>query len=98
MGRELGKVGPTGEMNGRLASPRAQKLALGEETPLLSIELVLSRHLCTTSCKMRAISVFDFVIYVFCYISSFESLNVSRCICCFNTYDGLEVPGLITLI
>jgi hypothetical protein len=39
MGRELGKVGPTGEMNGRLASPRAQKLALGEETPLLSVKL-----------------------------------------------------------
>jgi hypothetical protein len=39
MGRELGKVGPTGEMNGGLASPRAQKLALGEETPLLSVKL-----------------------------------------------------------
>jgi hypothetical protein len=39
MGHELGKDGPAGEWNGGLASPRAQKLALGEETPLLSVKL-----------------------------------------------------------
>jgi hypothetical protein len=39
MGRELGIDGPAGEWNGGLASPRAHQVALGEETPLLSVKL-----------------------------------------------------------
>jgi hypothetical protein len=39
MGRELRIDGLAGEWNGGLASPRAHQLALGEETPLLSVKL-----------------------------------------------------------
>jgi hypothetical protein len=52
MGRELGIDGPAGEWNGGMASPRAHQLALGEETPLLSVKLSAKPIFIKNSCVL----------------------------------------------